>query len=934
MINKTTLCCDRRRAWIALIWLFAVATAVHGGQPSVSVGTLQRLEAFNFAGIENRPVDVWLPCGYPSAAPYAVLYMHDGQMLFDASTSWNGQSWGMAPTAQALIDAGRIRPFVIVGVHNGGRMRHPEYFPQKPFEALAEAEQQRILGLGRAPGQQLFVDRVSSDAYLAALVNELKPYIDANYAVAADRDATAIAGSSMGGLISWYAQLEYPKVFGASASLSTHWPGTFETADNPVPEAFFAYLRKHLPGSKGRFYFDHGDATLDALYPSLQRRVDSIFKEAGFTADRYLSRFYPGAPHTETAWQARMAEPLMYLFGGLPKNLPRSIQRIDPPNWWTGMAHPTLELMIHGTNVRWLEPALDDPILRITGIRRTDNPNYLFVEVDLSQLPKGAPYTANLKLKTPGGETAVEVPYPLPQRARGSAMRQGFSSEDVIYLLVPDRFANGDPANDSHPQMRERADRTYHGGRHGGDIAGIRTALPYLKDLGVTAVWCTPLTENNQPAYSYHGYAATDFYRIDPRFGDNTDYRELVSEAQQLGLKFIKDIIVNHIGHQHPWMEDMPAHDWVNFPKGDASGQPVFTNHSRTTIQDPYASAYDSVRFTDGWFVDTMPDLNQRQPQLANYLIQNSIWWVEYAGLAGIREDTYSYADKTFLSKWGQRLLAEYPHFNIVGEEWSTNPLIVSYWQKGKVNDDGYVSHTPSMLDFPLFDALLKALVGSDSWNSGWIRVYESLSNDHVYADPFNLVVFEGNHDTARVFAMLNRDPELLRIALAFLATTRGIPQLLYGTEIAMDSPRERHDGMVRADFPGGWQGDAVNAFTGEGLSQLQADMQAFTRQLLHFRASAPAIHHGRLLHFAPEDECYVYFRLHPQQNLMILLNKATTPRTIELARFAEALSLPTRAVDVLKGGTIELRDTMDLPARSATILELAEGNVQGIRPE
>lgn len=369
-------------------------------------------------------------------------------------------------------------------------------------------------------------------------------------------------------------------------------------------------------------------------------------------------------------------------------------------------------------------------------------------------------------------------------------------------------------------------------------------------------------------------------------------------------------------------MQDLPAFDWINFPKGDASGAFVPTNHSRTTIQDPYAAEYDRVRFTDGWFVETMPDLNQRHPQLANYLIQNSIWWIEYADLSGIREDTYSYADKRFLSEWGRRILYEYPNFNIVGEEWSTNPLIVSYWQKGKLNHDGYVSHTPSMLDFPLYDALLKALVEPDNWNSGWIRVYESLSNDHSYADPANLVIFEGNHDTARIFPLLDRDPDLLKIALTFLATTRGIPQLLYGTEIAMDSPRERDDGRVRCDFPGGWQGDAVNAFTGDNLPSLNAEMQAFTRKLLNFRKQSPAIHYGQLLHFAPEADCYVYFRLHPEQNLMVLLNKAHQQRSIHLQRFAEALPAHTIVSDVLNGTTFQIQDSLELPARSCLILE------------
>jgi glycosidase len=380
---------------------------------------------------------------------------------------------------------------------------------------------------------------------------------------------------------------------------------------------------------------------------------------------------------------------------------------------------------------------------------------------------------------------------------------------------------------------------------------------------------------------------------------------------------------VNHIGSNHWWLPDLPAKDWLNFPSGDGNGNFVPTNHNRSTIQDPYAADIDRELFTDGWFVDTMPDLNQRNPRLATYLIQNSIWWVEYAGLSGIREDTYSYADKAFLSEWGRRIMQEYPQFNIVGEEWSPNPLIVSYWQAGKQNKDGYVSHTPAMLDFPLYDALLKSLAEPESWNSGWIRLYEMLSNDHVYADPFNLVIFEGNHDTARLFSVLGEDQDLFRMALSYLFTMRGIPQLFYGTELALTSPPQRDDGKVRADFPGGWAGDKVNAFTGVGLTDTQLMAQQLVSRLLNWRKTASAIHQGKLLHFAPDRGTYTYFRYNEQQTVMVVMNKQPHPVTLELARFRQVLPAKVQATEVLTGAKLQLKQQLTVPARGVLVLDI-----------
>jgi neopullulanase len=596
------------------------------------------------------------------------------------------------------------------------------------------------------------------------------------------------------------------------------------------------------------------------------------------------------------------------------------ITRLEPANWWAGMQHPQLQIMLYGKDIAKLTPSLQYDGASIAGVERSANPNYLFINLTLAKDVK--PGNINLQFSL-NGNTVLSHSYPLLPRRQGSAERQGFSAADVIYLLVPDRFVNGDPANDNQPGMPDRVNRSDDNGRHGGDLTGMAKALPYLAAMGYSAIWPTPLTENNQSAYSYHGYAATDLYNIDPRFGTIDQYRDFVTAANSKGIKVIQDIIVNHIGNKHWWLSDLPDDNWLN-NQSFLSGAPfVATNHSRSTVQDPYASKVDSAQFTQGWFVDTMPDLNQRHPLLANYLIQNSIWWVEYANLSGIREDTYGYADKQFLSEWARRIMLEYPNFNIVGEEWSANPLIVSYWQAGKANKDGYVSHTPSMLDFPLYDAMVKALSADENWNGGWIGLYEMLSNDHIYAQPFNLVTFDSNHDVPRLFSLLNEDVDLYRMALSYLLTMRGIPQLFYGSEIAMTSPKVRDDGKVRADFPGGWAGDSVNAFTGKGLTDTQRWAQQLVKTLLNWRKTASAIHSGKLMHFTPDRGTYTYFRYNNAQTVMVVMNKQPQAMTLDLARFHEVLPENKTATEVISGKPLTLNNTLTVPARGTLVIDI-----------
>ncbi|MDX1515509.1 MAG: alpha-amylase family glycosyl hydrolase, partial [Woeseiaceae bacterium] len=495
----------------------------------------------------------------------------------------------------------------------------------------------------------------------------------------------------------------------------------------------------------------------------------------------------------------------------------------------------------------------------------------------------------------------------------------GFGSEDVIYLITPDRFANGDPSNDAVAGYGDPPDRSDPYGRHGGDLAGVAEHLDYVADMGFTAIWLNPVLENAMPEASYHGYATTDFYRVDPRFGSNEDYRALVSEARNKGLGVIMDMIANHIGVEHWWMADPPTSDWINF-----GGEFRPTSHARTTNQDPYASEFDKTAFADGWFVEAMPDLNQQNPLLADYLIQNAIWWTEYLGLAGIRQDTYPYPDKHFMTEWTRRIMQEYPDFNIVGEEWSPNPAIVSYWQAGKDNHDGYVSYLPSVLDFPLQIALAASLTADDPpWGSAWTPAYEMLGNDFLYPDPFNLVIFPDNHDMSRIYTQVDEDYDLYRMAIVYYLTMRGIPQIYYGTEILMSHPGTDSHGVIRSDFPGGFPGDRSNAFTGERLGERERTAQEFMRKLLHWRKGADVIHRGELMQFTPIGNVYVYFRYDDDDIVMVVFNRDRDAQTLDTQRFAEIVGNRRFGTDVLSGRRYSVNRPLVLESRSVLLLEL-----------
>jgi len=512
--------------------------------------------------------------------------------------------------------------------------------------------------------------------------------------------------------------------------------------------------------------------------------------------------------------------------------------------------------------------------------------------------------------------------YELKRREPGSANREGFNTSDVMYLIMPDRFANGDPGNDEIAGMPDPLNMDDDFGRHGGDIQGMIDHLDYISGMGYTAIWLNPILENNGTRASYHGYATTDYYKIDARFGSNEEFREFCSRANEMGIKIIQDMIFNHCGISHWWMEDLPSGDWINFHPQEEF---IRTTHNKPVNMDPYASEYDRKMMVDGWFSPGMPDLNQRNPYMAKYLIQNSIWWIEYAGLAGIRQDTYPYPDKEMMADWNKLVLEEYPQFNIVGEEWVTNPGIVAYWQKGQINRDGYQGFTPSLMDFPLQNALSRSLTEREGRRSGWHILYSALANDFLYPDPFNLVIFPDNHDMPRFYMQVGMDQDLYKLGITYILTTRGVPQIFYGSEILMTHTESNSHGAIRKDFPGGWEGDRVNGFTGENLTEDEKAMQAFFRKLLHWRKDNLLVQKGKLIHYLPEGGVYVLGRYIEDDRLMIVLNQDEEDVTLKLDRYAELIGSHTSGRDVISGKAYELGEELQVPALTPLVLELGK---------
>lgn len=612
---------------------------------------------------------------------------------------------------------------------------------------------------------------------------------------------------------------------------------------------------------------------------------------------------------------------LFFVFFICTKNVLAQINHVEPLNWWVGMKNPNLQLLINGNNIGETTPVINYSGVTIKKINKADSKNYLLLDLVIAKNTK--PGTFSIRF-TKNGKTVETYTYTLQARKQDALEFKGFNSSDAIYLLVPDRFANGDYSNDVVEGLKEnKIDRTFPGGRHGGDIRGIINNLDYIKDMGFTAIWPTPMLENNMEKYSYHGYSITNHYKVDPRYGTLEDYKELSVKMKASGMKLIFDEVLNHTGSNYWWMNDLPYKNLLNYAP-PASYTP--TNHRRTVNQDMYASNYDKKLWSDGWFDKTMPDMNGQNPFMATYLIQNTIWWIETLQLGGVRQDTYGYSDKTFLKNWSCTIMNEYPNFDMVGEEWSVNPLITSYWQQGKKNKDGYTACLTTIMDFPLQDALVKSLNGKEdeSYNNAFTKLYESLANDFVYPNPNQIMLLGDNHDMDRLFMQLNQNVDLMQMALTYLLTIRGIPQIYYGTEILMDNTgHHKVDGLIRSDFPGGWKGDGANAFTGEGLNASQLKIQSYLKQLLNWRKNNSVIANGKTLHFAPFVGMYVYFRYNKEKTIMVVMNKNEKEVAVDTKRFAELLKLKSTATNIITNESVSIQSSLIVPAKSTTVFEI-----------
>lgn len=592
------------------------------------------------------------------------------------------------------------------------------------------------------------------------------------------------------------------------------------------------------------------------------------------------------------------------------------INRIEPPCWWVGMKNPELQIMVYGPGIGEAHVSVDYPGVRLKETVKTENPNYLFLYLDIEE--DAAPGRMDLSFETSGGTMVREYEL-LPRSTKPGAM--GFSGADVLYLITPDRFANGDPSNDTLEGAR--VDRSRSGGRHGGDIRGVTDHLDYISDLGVTAIWLNPVQKNS--AGSYHGYAISDFYAVDPRFGTMDDYVEMIDKAHEMGLKVVMDMIFNHCGSAHWWMEDLPTSDWLN-----VNNEFVQTNHQKWTAVDPHAAPSERSGFTDGWFNRGMPDLNQRNPLLATYLIQSSIWWIEYARIDGIRQDTHPYMDLQFGADWCNAVLTEYPDFNIVGETWyPVGSGFPAWWQRGsKLNpvDTGLKTVMDFNLAFIVPDAFNEANDPSDGASKGLFNIYVSLANDFLYEDTENILIFLDNHDLSRFARKDDAGLDKYRQGVAFILTTRGIPQIYYGTELLFTGTKNEGDGIIRKDMPGGWQGDERSVFTSEGRTDMENEAWNYMSTILNWRKTSEAVKHGDLIQYAPLREygdCYVYARIKGDETVLVVLNGSDKATELEMDRYSDVIRDYAAGTDVVTGQTFSLTEKLPVPARGAYILEL-----------
>ena len=590
------------------------------------------------------------------------------------------------------------------------------------------------------------------------------------------------------------------------------------------------------------------------------------------------------------------------------------IQHVEPLNWWVGMAQKELQIAIHGKNISETEPVINYEGVSISRKVLTDNPNYIFLYVNIE--PTTKPGTMTIRFEK-NKKRVASYKYELKARKENSALRESFSSKDAVYLLMPDRFVNGDPKNDNVKGYHQKVDRSNLGERHGGDLKGVIEKVPYIADLGCTALWITPFYDNNDTQFSYPHYSAGDYYKVDPRMGTNQDYKNLADSCHKYGLKLIIDVVPNHCGSSHWWCTDLPAEDWFH-------KWPTYTgsNYRMTAWTDPHASEIDKKILKDGWFAGNMPDLDLTNPELFRYLSQAYIWWIEYADVDGIRVDTYPYNDIQVAADWVKTFRNEYPNMNIVGECWVKSPLEIAYYQSGNNNKDGFDSQLPSVMDFVLKDHLHAAFNEQESWDFGLPRFYTHYAQDFAYPDVNNVMNFLDNHDIDRFSTAVKRDAKKYKMGIAMLITTRGYPQIYAGTEIMIDGIPGNYEGH-RFDFPGGWAEDQRNAFTKEGRTDVENDIFDYTRALLNFRKTATALHNGKMKQFIPYDGIYFYARYNEDQTVLCIFNNEESDRRISLERYAEVIKDFTSATDVVTGETFNLADGLNIKGKSALIVEL-----------
>lgn len=604
----------------------------------------------------------------------------------------------------------------------------------------------------------------------------------------------------------------------------------------------------------------------------------------------------------------------LFSWGGGQNARAMEIKKVAPSFWWAGMKNPELQILLYGEDLALSDVSVSGEGIYLKEVVRQENPNYLLLYLDLSEA-KGQTFQILLK----NGKKKLQVPYELKSRMQRGEDVKGFTSEDVLYLIMPDRFANGNSNNDVVDEMREKkVDRTDSFARHGGDIQGISNHLDYIADLGVTAIWLNPTQENDMESGSYHGYAITDYYQIDKRFGSNEDFCALVEKAHEKNLKVVMDMIFNHCGSENYLFRDKPSKDWFNYRSNY-----VQTSFKTASVMDIHASAFEKKIATDGWFTSVMPDFNQRNRHVARYLIQSSIWWIEYAGINGIRQDTHPYADFDFMSQWCKEVLDEYPYFNIVGETWLNSNVLVSYWQKDSKLAAPLNSNLPTVMDFPL-QALMNQAFDEETgeWGGGLYKLYDYQTQDLVYANPMNLLTFLDNHDTSR-FAQTDEMAKNLKRykqAMVFLLTTRGIPQIYYGTEILMTGDKGKGDGDLRKDFPGGWHGDTRNCFVENGRTALENEAFEFTRQLLNWRKGNQVIGKGNLKHYSIQNGVYVYQREFNGKSVVVIMNGTDDSKELDLTPYQEILPREN-AFDVLTGKNVNLSGKLCLDGRENLIL-------------